>query len=164
MPFTNLENRHFTPAEKTTINGLMTQLETALANKTANLTPEERKKYGSINEQNKLVVNKVKDFRDNQPALSSADVDWTEFAADFDDRAFKQALLIRFATLSDGLNNSKILQDFDNFQAALTDYEYAKYKANANAQGYSQKVAEIAQFFTGGTSSSTSTDTPPVTP
>lgn len=159
MPFTNLENRHFTPAEKTTINGLMAQLETAFANKTANLTPEERKKYGSVNEQNKLIINKVKDFRDNQPALSSADVDWTEFVADFDDRSFKQALLIRLATLIDGVTNSKILQDYDNYQAALTDYEYAKYKANANAQGYSQKVAEIAQFFTGGT-----TENPPVTP
>lgn len=153
MPFTNLENRHFTAAEKTTINSLMAQLETAFATKTANLTPEERKKYGSINEQNKLVVNKVKDFRDNQPALSSADVDWVEFAADFDDRAYKQAILTRFAALTDGLTNSKILQDFDNYQAALTDYEYAKYKAGANAQGYSQKVAEIAQFFTGGTPS-----------
>lgn len=161
MPFTNLENRHFTAAEKTTINGLITQLETAFANKTANLTPEERKKYGSINEQNKLVVNKVKDFRDNQPALSSADVDWVEFAADFDDRAYKQSILIRLATLTDGLTNSKILQDYDNFQAALTDYEYAKYKASANAQGYSQKVTEIAQFFSGGTPTNTP---PPVTP
>ncbi len=161
MPFTNLENRHFTAAEKTTINGLITQLETAFTNKTANLTPEERKKYGSINEQNKLVVNKVKDFRDNQPALSSADVDWVEFAADFDDRAYKQSILIRLATLTDGLTNSKILQDYDNFQAALTDYEYAKYKASANAQGYSQKVAEIAQFFSGGTPTNTP---PPVTP
>lgn len=163
MPFTNLENRHFTAAEKTTINGLMTQLETAFANKIANLTPEERKKYGSINEQNKLIVNKVKDFRDNQPTLSSADVDWVEFAADFDDRAFKQAVIIRFATLVDGLDNSKILQDYDNYQAALTDYEYAKYKASANAQGYSQKVAEIAQFFTGGANTNTANPAP-VTP
>lgn len=160
MPFTNLENRHFTAAEKTTINGLLSQLETAFATKTANLTPEERRKYGSINEQNKLVVNKIKDFRDNQPALSSSDVDWIEFAADFDDRAYKQAILTRFATLADGLTNSKILQDYDNYQAALTDYEYAKYKASANAQGFSQKVAEIAQFFSGGASS----DTPVVTP
>lgn len=161
MPFNNLESRHFTAAEKTTINGLLAQLETAFANKTANLTPEERKKYGSVNEQNKLIINKVKDFRDTQPALSSSDVDWVEFQADFDDRNFKQALLIRLATITDGLTNSKILQDFDNYQAALTDYDFAKYKASANAQGYSQKVSEIAQFFTGGTSASS--ETPPAT-
>jgi hypothetical protein len=153
MPFTNLENRHFTAAERTTISSLLAQLETACANKIANLTPEERQKYGSVNEQNKLVINKVKDFRDNQPTLSSTDVDWVEFAADFDDRAYKQAVLTRLATLTDGLTNSKILQDYDNYQAALTDYEFAKYKASANTQGYSQKVAEIGQFFSGGSSS-----------
>lgn len=162
MPFTNLENRHFTSEEKTSINDLLTQLEAAFANKTANLTPEERKKYGSINEQNKLIVNKVKDFKDNQPNLASPDVDWSEFDADFADRNFKQAVLIRLSTLNDGLSNSKILQDYDNYQAALTDYDYAKYKANANAQGYSQKVTEIAQFFTGGAnnaSASTASET-----
>lgn len=150
MPFNNLENRHFTTTEKTNINSLLSQIEAAFAFKTVNLTPDERKKYGSINEQNKLIVNKVKDFRDNQPELSSNDVDWTEFTADYDDRNFKQAILTRLASLADGISNSKILQDYDNFQAALTDYEYTKYKASANAQGYSQKVEEIAQFFTGG--------------
>lgn len=159
MPFNNLENRHFTDAERTTINGLLTQLEAAFADKTANLTPEERRKYGSVNEQNKLIINKVKDFRDNQPALSSADVDWVEFAADYADRNYKQAVIARLATLADGLTNSKILQDYDNYQAALTDYDYSKYKASANAQGFGQKVAEIAQFFTGGTNS-TADDSP----
>lgn len=157
MPFNNLENRHFTEAERTTINGLLTQLEAAFADKTANLTPEERRKYGSVNEQNKLIINKVKDFRDNQPALSSADVDWVEFAADFVDRSYKQAVLTRLATLTDGLTHSKILQDYDNYQAALTDYDYSKYKASANAQGFSQKVAEIAQFFSGGANNSADT-------
>ncbi len=71
MPFNNLENRHFTTTEKTNINSLLAQLEAAFAFKTVNLTPDERKKYGSINEQNKLIVNKVKDFRDNQLELSS---------------------------------------------------------------------------------------------
>ena len=162
MLFNNLESRHFTAAEKTTINGLLAQLETAFANKTANLTAEERKKYGSVNEQNKLIINKVKDFRDSQPALSSSDVDWVEFQADFDDRSFKQALLTRLATIADGLTNSKILQDHDNYQAALIDYDFSKYKASSNAQGYSQKVSEIGQFFTGG-ASSRSSENPPAT-
>ncbi len=161
MPFNDLENRHFSEAERTTINGLLAQIEAAFANKTANLTPEERRKYGSVNEQNKLIINKVKDFNDNQPALSSADVDWVEFNADFTDRSFKQGVLTRLSALSDGISNSKILQDYDNYQAALTDYDYSKYKANANAQGFSQKVAEIAQFFTGGANASTPPSTPP---
>ena len=60
MPFSNFENRHFTATEKTSINTALTNLETLLANKLANLSPEERQRYGSVNEQNKLIINKVK--------------------------------------------------------------------------------------------------------
>lgn len=56
MPFTNLDNRHFSAAEKTAINTAITSIETAVATKLTNLSGEERQKYGSINEQNKLIV------------------------------------------------------------------------------------------------------------
>ena len=79
MPFTNFDNRHFTAAEKTAVNNAITAAETALLNKQAVLTPEERQQYGSVNEQNKLIINKVKDFRDLQPGLGCPDVDWVEF-------------------------------------------------------------------------------------
>ena len=61
----------------------------------------------------------------------------------------------------DGLNNAKILHDLDNYQASLTDYDYAKYKASTQAVGYQTKVNELTQFFTGGnitSAKSTSTD------
>jgi hypothetical protein len=61
-------------------------------------------------------------------------------------------------SLLDGLGNAKILHDFDNYQASLTDYDYAKYKASSSAVGFQTKVSEIAQFFTGG-SRPASTDT-----
>ena len=147
MPFTNFDSRHFSAAEKTTINNAVTTLETALMPKLANLSPEERQQYGSVNEQNKLIINKVKDFRDAQPTLSSPDIDWTEFANDFDTRAFLQASIQRLQSLIDGLGNAKILHDWDNYQASLTDYDFAKYKASTNAVGYQTKVAELAQFF-----------------
>ena len=147
MPFTNFDSRHFSAAEKTAINNAITALETALATKVANLNAEERGKYGSINEQNKLVVNKVKDFRDSQPGLSSPDVDWTEFANDFDTRAYIQTTMQRLESLTNGLLNAKIMHDWDNYQASLTDYDYAKYKASTQAVGYEVKVNELKQFF-----------------
>ena len=165
MPFTNFDSRHFATTEKTAVNNAVTAIETALATKLANLTAEERQQYGSVNEQNKLIINKVKDFRDSQPALSSPDVDWTEFMSDYDTRAFIQATMQRLQSLIDGLNNAKILHDWDNYQASLTDYDYAKYKASTQAVGYQTKVNELAQFFTGGNTSSaknTSTDIPPI--
>lgn len=154
MPFTNFDSRHFSAAEKTTVNTALTTIETALVSKLANLTPDERQQYGSVNEQNKLVINKVKDFRDSQPALSSPDVDWLEFTNDYDTRSFLQTSMQRLQSLIDGLNNAKILHDWDNYQASLTDYDYAKYKASTNATGYQTKVLELAQFFAGRPSGS----------
>ena len=153
MALTNMNSRHFTADEKTAILNHLSALETALAVGLRNLTAEERQQFGSVNEQNKLIINKVKDFRDSQPALSSPDVDWAEFMNDYDTRAFIQATMQRLQSLIDGLNNAKILHDWDNYQASLTDYDYAKYKASTQAVGYQTKVNELAQFFTGGNTS-----------
>ena len=150
MPFENLNNIHYAAAEKTAVGASLTALETALKVKFKNLSAEERQKYGSVNEQNKLIVNKVKDYRASQPSLSSPDVDWVEFQSDFDSRDFLQATIGRLQTLIDGLTNNKILHDYDNYQAALTDYDFSKYKASTKAAGYEGKVNAIAQFFTGG--------------
>lgn len=69
---------------------------------------------------------------------------------DYDSRSFVQATIQRLQSMIDGLNNAKILHDWDNYQAALTDYDFAKYKASTQAVGYQIKVSELAQFFTGG--------------
>ena len=164
MPFTNFDARHFSATEKTAINTAVTSLETALIAKLANLTPEERQQYGSVNEQNKLIINKVKDYRDSQPALSSPDVDWVEFANDHDTRSYLQNLIQRLESLLDGLSNAKILHDWDNDQASLSDYEFAKYKNGTNAVGYETKVNELKQFFnrSGETNTPVEKSVPPV--
>jgi hypothetical protein len=147
MPFENLNSNHYTAAEKTAAQAALTTLETTLTPKYKNLSAEERKKYGSVNEQNKLIVNKVRDFRNTSPALSSSDVDWIEFQADFDSRDFIQNLIARLESIVMSMNNNKILHDYDNYSAALTDYGYSQYKAGTKAAGYESKVNEIAQFF-----------------
>jgi CHAT domain-containing protein len=150
MPFTNFDSRHFAAADKTAVNTAIASLETALAAKLANLEASERQQYGSVNETNKLIINKVKEFRDSQPTLSSPDVDWTEFANDHDTRMYLQTTMQRLQSLLDGLGNAKILHDWDNYQASLTDYDYAKYKSGTQATGFETKVNEISQFFQGG--------------
>jgi hypothetical protein len=147
MPFENLNNVHYTAAEKTAVGKALDDLENALTSKFRNLSPDERKKYGSINEQNKLIVNKALDYHNNQPALSSPDVDWVEFQNDFDSRAFIQATMARLQSLQDGLDNNKILHDYDNYQAALTDYGFSQYKAGTKVAGFETKVNEMSQFF-----------------
>ena len=150
MSFTNFDSRHFSVTEKTAVNAALVSLELAFSQKVANLSATERQQYGSVNEQNKLIINKVKNFNDTQPTLSSPDIDWAEFNSDFDTREFLQTAILRLQSLIDGLGNAKILHDYDNYQASLTDYDFAKYKTSTSAAGFQTKVTEIAQFFNSG--------------
>lgn len=147
MPLEDLNGVHYTAAEKTAIETSLTAIETTLGSKFRNLSPEERSKFGSVQEQNKLIINKVKDFRNSQPALSSPDVDWAEFQNDVDSRDFIQAAIARLESLAQSLNNNKITHDYDCYQAALTDYDYSKYKTGTKAAGFELKVNELSQFF-----------------
>lgn len=152
MPFTDLINKHYTATEVTTMLASIAAIEAIIDPKARNLTPEERTQYGSINETNKLLVNKVRDYKATQPALSSPDIDWTEYEADWQDRSNLQALEMRLNALIERVTDTKILHDHDNFQNALLDYKYTKYKADTDAGGYTTKHDELKQFFpnTGG--------------
>ena len=159
MAITNLNNTHLTAAQLTDAQDALTQLETALQVINVNLSAEDRQKYGSINEQNKLFVNKVYDFNESQPTLSSPDVDWEEFNRDFTSRTNLEAIIARLDSLSTKLNNAKILHDYDNYQAALTDYAYTNYKAGTASPGFETKMNETKQFF--GKTTSKSSEIPP---
>ena len=147
MPLTNLNSAHLTEAQVTAAQNALTELENALAIITVQLTPEDRQKYGSINEQNKLLVNKVKDFRQSNPNLSVSDVDWDEFDKDFASRNVFESLINRLNALVIKLQGAKILHDYDNYQAALDDYAYTTYRAATGADGYENKYNELKQFF-----------------
>ena len=116
MPFYDVVQQHISPEELNAIDQSIDALEKALENKRRNLSPEERQRYGSVNEANKLFVNKVFDFSKTQPAMCSPDVDWKEFADDYQDRVYIETRLNRLKSLVEIMENSKILHDFDNFQ------------------------------------------------
>lgn len=157
MALQNLGVNHLTPEQKTAIDNALSIIETNLLGITQNLSAEERQKYGSVNETNKLFVNKCREYQQTQTTLASPDVDWTEFEADYQDRTFADTRLDRLTTISRMLSDFKIVHDFDNYQDALTDYDYSKYKAGTKTPGYTEKVEELKQFFpnTGGGSANT---------
>lgn len=147
MPITNLNNSHLTAAQVTTAKDAITALETALEVVNINLSAEDRQRYGSINEQNKLLVNKVMDFHTTQPALQTPHVDWAEFDNDFTSRSQLESMIARLESLTTRLNNAKILYDYDNYQAALADYAYTNFMAGSGTVGYETKMNELKQFF-----------------
>lgn len=144
----NIIESQFVEADHTAINGLITDLETAFSGKTGQLDADERTRYGSVNEQNKLVVNKAREYRENKPGLSAPNVDWTEFEKDYQARVFLENCINRLNALVHDLESTKIMHDYDNFQDALKDYGYSQYQNGAGEEGYSTKVDEFKQFFT----------------
>ncbi len=155
MPITNLGRLHLTAAQMTAIDTALSTIETAMLTVTQNLSADERQRFGSINETHKLFVNKVRDYRNAQPSLASTDVDWTEYEADYQDRSFADSRLDRLTTVMRMISDFKIVHDYDNYQDALTDYDYAKYKAGTKTPGFTEKVDELKQFFQSATGSST---------
>ncbi|WP_112112218.1 hypothetical protein [Flavobacterium aciduliphilum] len=147
MSITNLNNSHLTTAQTTTAKDALTTLENALAVVNVNLSAEDRQRYGSINEQNKLLVNKVMDYHTSQPTLQTPHVDWVEFSNDFASRAQLESMIARLESLTTRLKNAKILHDYDNYQAALADYAYTNFMAGTGTVGYETKMNELKQFF-----------------
>lgn len=147
MPINNLNNFHLTEAKKNAIQAAISTLEAELNELNVTLTAQERQLYGSVNEQNKLFINKTWDFHQTSPELSDKDMDWDEFEKDMSSRNFYEGALNKLDALSLLLRNSKILHDYDNFQAALDDYSYTIYKAGGNKPGFETKRTELKQFF-----------------
>ena len=158
MAITNLNNTHLTAAQVTAATTAITALETELAVVNVNLSAEERQRYGSINEQNKLMVNKTMDYHNTQSALQTPHVNWAEFTKDFTSRNNLEGMIARLESLIVRLKNAKILHDYDNYQAALADYAYANFMAGTETPGYETKVNEMKQFFSRTTASKSPTE------
>ena len=147
MAITNLNNIHLTAAQVTAATTALTGLETALAVVDINLSAEDRQRYGSINEQNKLLVNKTNDYHNIQSALQTPHVNWAEFDNDYMSRGIMEGMIARLESLSLRLKNAKILHDYDNYQAALADYAYTNFMAGTATPGYETKMDDLKQFL-----------------
>jgi hypothetical protein len=142
-----LGNKMLTAAQKTSIDAAIQTILTELGTVAPNFTDTQRKKYGSINEQHKLLVNKTNDYHVTQPSLQAPDVDWAKFDKNFAERSFADTRLNTLTSIVKQLSDHKIAHDYDNYQASLTDYSYCQYKMGTNTPGYAEKAAELKQFF-----------------
>ncbi len=148
MPIDNLGKVHFSEKQIQDINQALAVLTAALEDMSVNLTPAEHQKYGRVKEQNKLLIDKVKNYHDNQPQLRSPEVDWKEFHLDYNDRFQASQMLSKIKAIESQLINIKILGDYDNYTDALRDYQYAKYKNKfASQHGYARKIEDLIGFF-----------------
>jgi methyl coenzyme M reductase subunit C-like uncharacterized protein (methanogenesis marker protein 7) len=143
----NVIRTKITANDRNKFDELLSELEAILSGKLTELSDEERAQYGSINEQNKLLVNKVRDYNQTNAALSTPDVDWEEFESDYQTRVFLETRSSRMSNIVHQMEGTKILHDYDNYHDSLNDYAYSQYKKGANVNGYAEKVADLKQFF-----------------
>lgn len=148
MPFDNLGRKHFT---ETQLDTLQTALQTVLdqiSDMSENLSPKERSRYGKVGDQKELLIDKVRDYHESDSANSAPDVDWDAFLLDYNDRKSASQLLAITRSIEYTLMNIKILADHNNYQASLTDYQYANYRNRlATGSVFSKKIDEMKVFF-----------------
>jgi len=145
----------FTDAEVNTIRTSVNAIKAILAPKFTNLEPTDRVKYGSISETNKLIINKVKDFRENMPALSNPDVNWTSYMKEAITRKNYKMVTDMLAEIDELCDDPRTLVDYVLFGRAREDYKWTKYKAEADgggSNGYEAKYNDLKQFFAKDTS------------
>jgi hypothetical protein len=157
MAFENLISINFTEDELNQIDQASMLIESILLPKVINLTPEQRQQYGRIAEQNKLFVNKAKDYMEMYPQHLPPFVDKAEFDSDYTARQAIETRLMRLAGITEKLSDTKVLLDHDNYHNAITFYRNIKFMASENVPGTTQIYEGMRQFFvpdTAGTSPS----------
>ncbi|PKQ62713.1 hypothetical protein BZG02_10900 [Labilibaculum filiforme] len=137
----------FNPEELTENNAHLDAL-LASANKNApGLTPEQRSTYGSINETNKLLVNKARAIMHENPKYVPNFVGLDEFERDFRAREVIEDMLRKVAQIQQKLNDTKILLDNDNYQDVMAYYRAIRYYTSEHDQEAMPLYNELKQFF-----------------
>jgi hypothetical protein len=140
----------FTDDEMATIRTALGTAKAVIASKFVNLEPADRTEYGSISEKNKLIINKVWDYRVNMPHLSNDDVDWDEYKKQNTTRTNFKNVMALLAEIDELCDDPRILVDYSLFGLARQDYKWTKYKAEddgGNGDGYEAKYNDLKQFF-----------------
>lgn len=147
MALDNLITVAFTEEEITQIGTAIASLNSVLSGKAINLTPDERRQYGSIADRNKVLVDKAKFYMENMPETLPRTIDKEEFDRDYAARAQLEAPLRQLKAVIEKMSDTKTLLDFDNFQATLAYYNYVKYLASQNEPGTTSIYQDLREHY-----------------
>lgn len=147
MSFKDVIALHFDDNERALVISLLNQIRDILQPKLVQISPEDRQRYGSVSEENKKIINKVRDLIEEDPINVPSEVDWVEFAADFIDRRFLESIRSIMNSLLFEVEGTKILHDYDNYQDSLIYYRNQVYRMESGAANAEGKVAQLRPFF-----------------
>ena len=160
MALENLISISFSAAELTAIDGALTTLETALAGKVVNLTPQDRQQYGRIGNRTENWIDKVKAYMDNNPALVPAYIDKTELDKDYKVRQDIKPRLNRLSSVFESLDDTQKLVSSDLWHNATAFYRNLKMATRENVPGSTVIYQDLKTQFPGPGSKTTTPPTP----
>ncbi len=146
----NIISVSFSDEDIEKMNSAIALLNEALEGKAVNLTPEERRQYGSIADRNKILVDKAKFYMEKAPQTMPRTIDKAEFDRDYAARTLLEAPLRELTIVTEKLRDTKTLLDFDNLQSTLAYYRYVKYLASENEPGTTSIYQDMKQHYQRG--------------
>ncbi|PKV52822.1 hypothetical protein ATE84_4950 [Aquimarina sp. MAR_2010_214] len=158
MALENLISVTFTEDELNKLTQGIATIKEVLLGKTVNLTPEQRAQYGRIANQNKLIVDKAKNYMEQHPGWIPNFLDKEEFDRDYSTRQQIETHVQLLENLSQQLVDTKTLLDYDNYSNALSFYRMMRFLAGENEPGAKSVYQDMKVLFK--RSGGVTTDTP----
>ncbi|MBQ4820609.1 hypothetical protein [Aquimarina sp. MMG016] len=147
MSLKNLINVSFTEEEVTALTGHLTGIEQILEGKTVNLTAEERTKYGRIANQNKLLVDKAKNYMKQHPDWIPSFLDKDRFDRDYVTRGQVEEMIQLLENYTQQLVDTKTLLDHDNYSNALSFHRKIRFLAEEDEPGSKTVYNDMKLLF-----------------
>ncbi|WP_074410331.1 hypothetical protein [Aquimarina megaterium] len=147
MALENLISVTFTEDELNKLTQGIATIKEVLLGKTVNLTPEQRGQYGRIANQNKLIVDKAKNYMEQHPSWIPNFLDKEEFDRDYSTRQQIETHVQLLENLSQQLVDTKTLLDYDNYSNALSFYRMMRFLAGENEPGAKSVYQDMKVLF-----------------
>ena len=159
MAIDNLISVNFTKDELAELDQHLVGIKKVLMGKTVNLTPDQRQQYGRIANQNKLIVDKAKNYMEQHPDWIPRFLDKAEFDKDYTARKQVEERVQLLENLSQQLIDTKTLLDHDNYTNSLSFYRMVRYLAGENEPGAKSVYEDMKVLFTRTNNADTPADT-----
>ena len=122
-------------------------INSVLTGKTISLSAEQRKEYGRMANQNKLINDLAKKYMEEYPNWIPNFLDKEEFDRDYHTRTQIDAHVEKLKELAQQLIDTKMLLDYDNYSNALSFYRMVRYLAGENEPNAEKVHQEMKVLF-----------------
>ncbi len=147
MPIDNFLSIVLTEEEENALQKAVDTINQILKEKVVSLTPTERQKYGNVSDLNKLLIDKCKDYMEQNPEIIPHVVDKNEFDRDYKVRKQLEQSIRSFTRIIEKLKDTKTLVDHDNYHAAVAYYRYIKFLSSQNEPGVTSIYQDLQKHY-----------------